>query len=135
MDDPKKTVLPSERAFGFLFSSVFGGIGVYGLLTGWSRGASLILLGCSLGIGLIAVTAPHILCPFNKLWFRLGEILAMIMNPIVLGVMFFGLVTPIALVGKLMGRDELRLKRRNRTTYWLDRVPPGPRADSFFRQF
>ena len=84
---------------------------------------------------LLAAFAFGALAPINRAWFRLGGLMAAIVNPIVLGFIFFGLLTPVALVGRLCGRDELGLKRRARDSYWIGR-PPGPLdLESFKRQF
>ena len=84
---------------------------------------------------ILTLLAPQWLRPFNRAWFLLGELLGKIVSPIVLGVIFFLLITPVALVGRLLGRDELRLKRKPVNSYWVDRTPPGPEADSFKNQF
>jgi hypothetical protein len=66
---------------------------------------------------------------------KLGELMGKVVSPLVLGVIFFVLLTPVGLIGRLLGRDELRLKRTNSESYWIDRVPPGPAGDSFKNQF
>ena len=58
-----------------------------------------------------------------------------VVSPLVLGVIFFLLISPVALIGRLFGRDELRLKKANSNSYWIDRVPPGPAGDTFKNQF
>src|SRR5436305_1539758 len=73
--------------------------------------------------------------PLNKAWFHLGEWLENSVSPIVLGLIFFGLLTPISILTRLFGRDELRLKRRAVNSYWVDRTPPRPTAQSFRNQF
>lgn len=71
----------------------------------------------------------------NRAWFTLGGLMAAIVNPIVLGCIFFGLLTPVALVGRLCGRDELGLRRRARDSYWISRPPTPLDLESFKRQF
>jgi hypothetical protein len=73
--------------------------------------------------------------PLNKLWFGLGILLGKIISPIVLGIMFFILITPVALATRAFGRDELKLKKRNLNTYWVSRNPAGPAKDSFKNQY
>jgi hypothetical protein len=85
--------------------------------------------------GMATIFVPKVLTPFDKAWMRLGEIMGTVVNPLVLGAIFFLLLTPFALVTRVFGRDELRLKKTNRITYWVDRVPPGPAAESFMNQF
>lgn len=58
-----------------------------------------------------------------------------IVSPIVLGLIFFTLLTPCAMIGRLFGRDELRLKLPNTESYWVERTPPGPDPDSFKNLF
>ena len=101
--------LPSNKKFGFFFTFVFGLLAVYFYtkeLISWSY----IMLLASAVFLFFSVTKAEILLPLNKLWMRFGLILSMIVSPIVLGAIFFGLFTPIALVMRLIGRDELQLK-------------------------
>ncbi len=129
--------LPSERSFGGLFCAIFIALAGYGWLIGkWS---SAIVLGCLIAgcaIGLVAVVAPFLLRPVNWVWFQLGQLLGKIVSPIVLGAIFFLLLTPVSLVSRLFGRDELRSKRKaQQQSYGIDRAPPGPEPTSFKNQF
>lgn len=130
-----KSGLPSERSFGLLFTAVFAAAALYGLLKHGSAAAAGMLFGAALIFALLTLFAPAVLAPLNRAWFQLGLLLGKIVSPIVLGVIFFGLLTPVALVARMAGRDELRLKRRDQASYWLERIPPGPAADSFKNQF
>ena len=65
----------------------------------------------------------------------LGLALGRVVSPIVLGIIFFGLITPIALIAKLMGRDELKLKRPKKSSYWSEPISSNSDADSFKNQF
>ena len=58
-----------------------------------------------------------------------------VVSPIVLGVLFFLVITPVALVMRLVGRDALKIRKQNVNTYWVDRLPPGPEPESFKEQF
>ena len=129
--------LPSERSFGLLFGAVFVLLAAYGwFFKSWSSVVELSLLGVALAFVLLGFVAPKILSPLNWLWFQLGQVLGKIVSPIVLGAIFFLLLTPVSLVTRLFGRDELRLKREAlQTSYWLDRAPPGPAPESFKNQF
>ena len=129
--------LPSERSFGLLFGAVFVLLAAYGwFFKSWSSVVELSLLGVALAFVLLGFVAPKILSPLNWLWFQLGQLLGKIVSPIVLGAIFFLLLTPVSLVTRLFGRDELCLKRKaSQTSYWLDRAPPGPAPDSFKNQF
>jgi hypothetical protein len=127
--------LPSERSFGLLFTVIFL------LLAGytWHSGSDslhtaicLVLAGAFLLSGLLA---PGLLTPLNKLWFQLGLAMGRIVSPIVLGVLFFIVITPVAIFMRIIGRDELKLKKQNVSSYWIERTPPGPEPESFKDQF
>jgi len=83
---------------------------------------------------LITLINSDALLPLNKLWMRFGVLLGIIVNPIVLGIIFFGLFTPIAIVMRLSGRDELRLKLSQKSSHWITRNEPI-KSESFTRQF
>jgi len=127
--------LPSERSFGFFFTAIFAGLAVYHFYKGWAQSASVAWLAASFVVGFVTFVAPRALVPFNKAWFLLGQLLGKIVNPIVLGIVFFGLLTPIAFVTRLFGRDALRLKRQAVSSFWIERTPPGPSSDSFNTPF
>ena len=129
--------LPSERSFGLLFGAVFALLAAYGwFFNGWSLAVVLSIVAIAVAFVLLGFVAPKVLRPLNWLWFQLGLLLGKIVSPIVLGAIFFLLLTPVSLVTRLFGRDELRLKRKaSQTSYWLDRAPPGPAPESFKNQF
>lgn len=85
---------------------------------------------------LAALAFPQLLHPLNIAWMRLGMLLNRVVSPIVMGVIFFGLLSPIAVILRFRGRDVLQ---RNldpaRTSYWISRNPPGPDGSTFPRQF
>jgi len=124
----------SNRAFGLVFAAVFLIVALLPLLSGeavrwWSAAVAAVF-------GALAVLAAPVLGPLNKLWTRLGVLLHRIVNPVVLGIMFFIVVTPTGLLMRIAGKDPLRLKRDSAvSTYWIERDPPGPRPDSFRDQF
>ncbi len=134
-DQPQ--ALPSERSFGLLFGVVFTFLAAYGwFFKGWPLAVLLCLVAVAAAFVLLGFVAPKILKPLNSLWFQLGLLLGKIVSPLVLGAIFFLLLTPVSLATRLFGRDELRLKRKaSQTSYWLDRAPPGPKPDSFKNQF
>jgi Saxitoxin biosynthesis operon protein SxtJ len=117
------------------FTVVFSGLSGYA----WYRGASEIAvyacLFAALMVGFATLRYPLVLRPYNKLWFHFGEVMGRIISPLILGVFFFVLLTPVSVASRLFGRDELRLKKRKIDSYWIDRVPPGPVGDSFKNQF
>lgn len=125
--------LPSNKKFGYLFILIFTLVATcffVNNLHNWSYFFAIIVV-ILFGVTLIKA---DLLLPFNKLWMRFGLLLGWIVSPLVLGIIFFGLFTPIAFLMRLGGRDELRLKFINKTSHWIlrDRTMEG---DSFRRQF
>lgn len=127
--------LPSNRNFGLLFAWMFALLSAYAFFQNAEAPWVYGWLIAGVVVGLVAIAAPGLLTPFNKAWMKLGELMGKVVSPLVLGVIFFVLITPIAIISKLFGRDELRLKKANTSSYWIDRVPPGPAGDSFKNQF
>jgi hypothetical protein len=130
-----KTVpLPSNRSFGWTFSGIFLAAGVYGL---WRGGAVLSwLLVAAVVMAAVTVTREAWLTPLNRAWMRLGLLLGRVVNPLVLGVIFFGVFTPVGLVMRMFGRDAMvRRFEPELETYWLKRDPPGPADDSYRNMF
>jgi hypothetical protein len=126
---------PPERHFGLLMGGILLFICAWGVWRHWDP----ILLAAISGPGVIlilaAIIAPRILGPLNRAWYHFGILLGRIVSPIVLGIIFFGLITPVAMIGRLFGRDELRLKPRQQVSYWIKREPPGPPGESFTNQY
>ena len=83
----------------------------------------------------VTLLAPQALTRLNRLWYDLGMLLGKITSPVVLGVIFFVLITPVALALRLFGRDYLKMRKRSVESYWVDRSPPGPPSDSFKNQY
>ena len=124
----------SERAFGFVFAGVFLLVALWPLFDRASPRLWAIALAAV--FALCAGLAPKLLAPLNRLWFRVGERLHRIVSPIALGAIFFGVITPFALVMRAFKRDALLLHKRSaRPSYWVRREPPGPPSDSFHNQF
>ncbi len=130
-----KYSISSNRSFGLLFAGVCSLFSAYAAF----RGSDVLIVYVWLTGGfvfvIVAVIAPRLLMPFNKAWMKLGELMGKVVSPLVLGLIFFVLITPIAVFSRLFGRDELRLNRLNANSYWIDRMPPGPSGDSFNNQF
>jgi len=83
----------------------------------------------------LAVTMPQALLPLNKAWFRLGLVLGSLVNPIVLGVIFFVVITPLGVSMRIFGRDELQLRVADRDTHWNARDETLIAPEFFRRQF
>ena len=126
--------LPSNKKFGFFFTFVFAILAFYFLFIDSILWAQALAILAVLFL-LITVIIPQVLLPLNKLWMRLGLLLGMIVSPIVLGIIFFGLVTPYGVVMRMFGRDELRLNFKNKKTHWKERDPKIDKYNSFKNQF
>ena len=113
----QKIEIGSNRSFGIVFFIVFLTISFYPLsnegdLIIWSLVVSIIFL-------LLGIINSNLLTPLNKLWFKFGILLGKITSPIIMGIIFFLVVTPIGLIMRLMNKDILNLKYNNNKTYWL----------------
>lgn len=124
----------SNRSFGLVFTACFVILAVFPLFYGReTRWWALLVAAVFLTLALMY---PTVLGPFNRGWTKLGELLHRIVSPIALGVLFFGVVTPTALLMRLFGKDQLRRTfDKNVSTYWIERDPPGPAAESLKNQF
>ena len=84
----------------------------------------------------IALLRPNILAPLNRMWTKLGLLMAMVVSPILLGLLFLVVVTPTGLLMRLSGKDPLRLRDNSGAdSYWIIRQPPGPRRRPMKDQF
>ena len=113
----KKNILPSNRSFGILFTIVFFIISFWPLLKSgdiryWSLAISLIFF-------VLAIMNSKILTPLNKIWMKFGFALGKIISPIVMGFIFFFVVTPTGIIMRLLGKDILNLKKNNQNSYWI----------------
>ena len=112
-----KIKINSNRSFGIVFFVVFLIVGLWPILSEndiriWSIILSLIFL-------ILGLLNSKLLTPLNKVWFRFGIALGSIMAPIVMGLIFFMVVTPISLLMKLFNKDVLNLKKNNNKSYWI----------------
>ena len=110
----------SNRSFGLLFFIVFLILGVWPLKNGANLNVVLILIsGIFLILGLVN---SKLLTPFNKSWIKLGEVLGMIIAPIIMAIIYFIFLTPISFLVRLAGKDLLSLKfNKKKNTYWITR--------------
>ena len=113
----KDIKISSNRSFGLVFFVVFLIITTYPLLNDqniriWSLIVSLIFL-------ILGLINSNLLLPLNKIWFKFGILLGKIVSPIVMGIIFFMVVTPTALILRLFGKDILMKKKNNDASYWI----------------
>ena len=111
--------ISSNKSFGVVFFIVFFLFGIWPALKGndvryWSIFLSLIFL-------ILGLLNSKLLSPLNRLWFKFGIILGNFIAPIIMGLVFFLVVTPIGLIMKLLGKDLINLKKNNDKTYWIEK--------------
>ena len=115
----KNIKLPSNRNFGIVFFIVFLIIALWPLLKqNETRIWSLIISFIFFVLGLIN---SRLLTPLNKLWFKFGIFLGNIISPIVMGIVFFLVVTPTGLIMRFFRKDILRLKKNSNDSYWINK--------------
>ena len=134
--DPQQTILPSDRSVGLLFVVITAGIGTWQWLLSQRYTIAAAFFALAGLLLIVSLTKPLLLRPLNRAWMKLAEILHRIVSPLVLGLMFFLLITPVAVVTRLAGRDAMRRRiRPEDTTYWQKRNPGSPDRSSFPRQY
>lgn len=126
--------LPSDRSFGWTFTVVFL------IVTAWAvwrgHGWWTWTAGIAGAFALCAAIVPALLHPLNVVWMKFGLLLHRIVNPVVLGAIYFLVFTPVALAMRAAGRDALlRRLEPDRRSYWVERDPPGPKVENFPQQF
>ena len=129
----EEIILPSNKKFGYFFTVVFTFTSLYLYINDHYK-SSYLFLAIALTIFLTTLIKKELLLPFNKLWMRLGILLGMIISPLILGLIFYFLFTPISLLMKVFGRDELKLKVKSEKTHWKIRNNPL-NTKSFKQQF
>lgn len=124
----------SDRSFGFVFTGALSLLAAY---LAWKGSAWWPLpLPPALVFLILALVQPKLLAPLNRAWTRFGLLLGAIVAPVVMGVIYFGLITPMALLARLLGKDFLRLKRDPAAaTYWLQRQDPRSSPERLRDQF
>ena len=127
MDEIK---IGSNRSFGIVFFVVFLIIATYPLINGnelrlWSLIISLVFL-------FLGLVNSKILNPLNKLWFKFGIFLGKVISPLIMGIIFFLVVTPIGILMRLLNKDLLNLKFKNTSTYWIEKTEPKSKMKNQF---
>lgn len=128
---------PSDRSFGLTVGGILCAIGLLRWYwTGAVRVDAIVLLVVGLALTILALLAPYLLAYPNRQWMKLGMLLARIVNPVIMFVMFAIMFVPVAVVMRMFGRDALRRTRDPKAaSYWITRDPPGPPQDSIVNQF
>lgn len=133
----------SDRSFGLVMAAAFALLGGFrwyrrhneadfdlmAPANAWFFAVAAVFL-------LLGLAVPSVLAPLNKLWTKLGLLMGKVMAPIIMGLLLYLVVTPVALIVRLFGGDPLRLKFDPKAdSYWLKRDPPGPSPDTMSNQF
>ena len=127
MDDVK---ISSNRSFGIVFFVVFLIIALFPLINdGNIRLWSLIVSLAFLTLGLLN---SKFLSPLNKIWFKFGLFLGKIISPMVMGLIFFFVVTPIGILMRILKKDLLNLKMNNNKSYWIEKSEPKSKMKNQF---
>ena len=117
--EKKQIKISSNRSFGIVFFIFFLAISLWPLIYGENIRLSYLVV--SIIFLILGITNSKILTPLNKLWFKFGLLLGKIVSPIVMGVIFFFVVTPTGIIMKLLRKDLLNLKKNNSNTYWIEK--------------
>ena len=115
----KDIKIGSNKSFGIVFAVVFGLIAFWPLIKGndiriWALVISIIFF-------VLGLINSKILTPLNRLWFKVGIFLGNFIAPIVMGIIFFLVVTPTGIIMKLLGKDLIKLKKSNEKSYWIEK--------------
>lgn len=128
------TLGSSDRVLGLVFSLAFAILAVFPGLHGKPIRVWALVVGS--GFLISALLVPSILHPLNLLWMQFGLLISKVTNPLITGLMFYGVFTPAALVARALGKVALHLKSDpDAKTYWVSKHPPGPPAESMRNQF
>jgi hypothetical protein len=126
---------PSDRSFGLTFAAVFGLIGLWPLHAKnmprlWAVGMAVIFL-------VVSFVRPTVLALPNRLWFKFGNLLHAVVSPIALGVLFYGVFTPMGLFMRYVLRKKFLATAydRDAKSYWIPRATSSPKPESLKNQF
>jgi len=133
---PSEIELPSDKKFGYFFSLIFFLLSLYFYYTS-NIMMAYTFSGLTLIFFFITFLNDALLHPLNKLWMRFGILLSMIVSPIIMGIIFFGMFTPMSIIMRIFKRDELKIRSINKETYWVLRSFPRGKelVDSFKQQY
>lgn len=125
--------LPSNRKFGYFFTLIFFIVSTYFY---FKDNYIIFYISGIISIALLLITSfkANILEPLNKIWMKFGLMLGKVISPIVMGSIFFLIFSPVGILMRLFGRDELLLRFKNKNSYWTKRNE-GTLSNSFRSQF
>ena len=115
-----KITIGSNRSFGIVFFIFFFLISLYPTLN--NENINLYFLSISIVFLILGLLNSKLLNPLNKLWFKFGILLGNLISPIIMGLVYFFVITPIAMLLKIFNKDVLNLKQNKKNTYWIDKI-------------
>ena len=122
--------MSTNKSFGIVFFIVFLILAVYPLINGKSINVSLLVI--SLIFLVLGLINSKLLTPLNKIWFKFGILLGKIISPIIMGIIFFLVVTPTGLIMRILRKDLLNLKFNNSKSYWIEKTGPKSKMKNQF---
>ena len=117
----KNIKISSNRSFGVVFFLFFLILSIFPLFKDedikiWAVIVAIIFL-------ILGLLNSSILYPLNKIWFKFGILLGSVVSPIVMGIIFYAVVTPTSIIMRMLGKDLLNLKKNNKRSYWIEKSP------------
>lgn len=134
LDYQSDVKIPSNKSFGFFWTAVFGGLTIYAVYHQWVI-LRLVFAFLFIFFLILTIFASNKLHALNILWLKFGIIIGKLTNPVIMGIIFFGLFTPLRLYFGLIKRDELYLHKDSRPSYWKLRKLPQVNHDNFRDMF
>ena len=125
-----KIKIGTNRSFGIVFFIFFLIISLFPLKNG--NDINLYLLSISAIFLILGLANSKLLSPLNLIWFKFGLFLGKIVSPIVMGIIFFFVITPISLILKIFRKDVLNLKKNNKNSYWIEKTGPKSKMKNQF---
>jgi large-conductance mechanosensitive channel len=127
----------SDRAFGCTVGTILMAIGAAkAFVAGSLTPVSSLIFALGVALLLLGIGAPSRMSALNRLWLKIGTVISKVVNPIVLAMLFFLVVTPMAFVMRIAGKRPLRLAPdRTAASYWIARAPAEDGASSMRQQF
>ncbi len=124
----------TNKTFGFFFSTIFGLLTIF-MYDGTIKILDYALIALTLFTFLLTIFLPKYLSVFKFFWFKLGHYIGKFTNPIVLGIIFFAIISPIAILMRILGRDELEIYSKPKNSFWKKRKIIDKKITSFKNQF
>jgi hypothetical protein len=122
------------REFSALWIVFFGGVALWQWFGRDHQTLALIYGGLAITLGPIGVVAPAVMRPIFIAWLAAAFPIGWVVSRVLLLILFFGVITPVAIIFRMIGRDVLSVRRGSTDTYWTSKPQPGGPA-SYFRQF